>query len=50
MDNHLKNYIYMKDNHPLGQKNNQPPPPQQKYSALPSKTPIFFHLEQPKDN
>ena len=32
---------------PIGLKNNQLPPTPQNYIALPSKTPIFFHLEQP---
>ena len=32
---------------PTGLENNQSPPPPKKYSDLPSKTPIFFHLEQP---
>ena len=41
MDNHLQNYIYIRQP-TTGLKDNQSPPPPQKYSVLPSKTPKFF--------
>ena len=46
-EGYQQNCISEKDNH--GLKNNQPLPTPQKYSALPSKTPICFRLEQPLD-